>query len=83
MLFCKYRYIFGKEREGVHKYRDPFFDTAIVDVLMTIVGAIVVSYVWDIDVILSFVCLFLLGIMLHLVFCVDTTISKKIMYYIK
>ena len=46
---CQYRHIFGKERDGVHRYRDPFFDLAIVDVVMTIVGAIVISYTWKVN----------------------------------
>ena len=80
---CQYRHIFGKERDGVHSYRDPFFDLAIVDVVMTIVGAIVISYTWKVNVIVSFVFLFVLGIILHYIFCVETTISKIIVYYIK
>ena len=55
---CQYRHIFGKERDGVHSYRDPFFDLAIVDVVMTIVGAILISYTWEVNVIVSFVFLF-------------------------
>jgi hypothetical protein len=34
---CPYRNILGKVREGVHAYR--FMHIAIVDVLMTVVGA--------------------------------------------
>jgi hypothetical protein len=37
-IFKEYRYIFGKEGEGVHSYR--LLNIAIVDVVSTIIGAI-------------------------------------------
>ena len=40
--FNKFKYIFGKEGEGVHSYR--LFDIAIIDVIMTVIGAIIISY---------------------------------------
>ena len=78
MLFCDLRSIFGKERDGVHKYRDPFFDTAIVDTILTILGSIIISYFFKINIIKSLIILFVLSILLHYLFCVETTTNKFI-----
>ena len=77
-MFCEYKDIFGKVGEGVHSYR--IFNIAVVDVLSTIIMA----YLLNIYVIpkRSFIkltiILFLLGIILHRLFCVKTTIDKYI-----
>jgi hypothetical protein len=75
-MFCQYSEIFGKVKEGVHKYR--FFDLAIVDVIMTFIGAYFLQKVFFkkyeyYEVLLG---LFILGIILHRLFCVRTTIDK-------
>jgi fatty acid desaturase len=71
---CKYRYIFGKEKEGVHRYR--IFNIAIVDLLGTILGAWILAKWLQQSFWLIFVIVFLLGIILHRLFCVPTTITK-------
>lgn len=74
--FCKHKDMFGKPGEGVHKYR--IMNIAIVDVLATILLAKAIQYyiipTYDIWLILL-VC-FIVGIILHRVFCVKTTIDK-------
>lgn len=85
MIFCNFKNIFGKERSGVHKYRDPFFDTAIVDTILTILGAILISYIFKINILISFIILFAISIILHYLFCVQTTTNTflgKILSYI-
>ena len=74
MTFCKYSNIFGEPGKGVHQYR--LFDLAIVDVVMTIVGAFLISwgFRWNFWIVLA--VLFLSGIALHHLFCVRTTIDK-------
>jgi hypothetical protein len=76
MSLCKYRHVFGREGEGIHSFR--FMNVAIVDVLMTVVAAIVVSYIteWNVCYVTTF--LFVLAILLHRLFCVNTTINKAI-----
>jgi hypothetical protein len=71
MSLCPYTNILGRPKEGVHKHR--VFDIAIVDVLLTIVGAFLISrrHFW-----IVLVLLFLSGIILHRLFCVRTTIDK-------
>jgi hypothetical protein len=39
-MLCQYKNIFGEVNKGVHSYR--IFNIAIVDVLLTIIGAYVI-----------------------------------------
>jgi len=78
-MLCKYKDILGKLNEGVHYYR--FLDLAIVDVIMTIIAAIIIAYFFNLNYMLTIIILFLIGIILHRVFCVNTTIDKIIFGY--
>ena len=73
-FLCQYRHIFGKEKEGIHSYR--FMDIAIVDVLLTFIGALVIAYWFKLNIILVFIVLIILGTLIHYIFCVETTITK-------
>ena len=74
-MFCKYKNIFGKVNEGVHSYR--IFNIAIVDVISTILLSFIIKFfVPKIKLIYIIFTLFLLGIILHRLFCVKTTIDK-------
>ena len=73
MNFCKYKNIFGKPKEGVHSYR--FLNFAIVDVVMTILFAFILSYFLKYSFRYIVLFLFILGIILHRLFCVRTTID--------
>lgn len=79
--FAKYSDIFGEVGKGVHAYR--ILDVAIVDVVATVVVSALVSFAFNINFIIILICLFLLGIILHRLFCVDTTINKLIFGEIK
>ena len=72
--FCKYKDLFGKPGQGVHSYR--IFNIAIVDVILTILGAFIISYFMKFNFATTLLVLFLLGIILHRLFCVRTTIDK-------
>ena len=74
MSLCKYKNYFGEPGKGVHSYR--IFNIAIVDVMMTLIGALIISYLSGIKFIWSALGLFLVGILLHRVFCVRTTLDK-------
>ena len=65
---------FGKPGEGIHSYR--IFNIAIVDVIATIVGAFIISYLFKFGFAYTVGFLFGLGIVLHRVFCVRTTVDK-------
>lgn len=77
---CKYRWIFGKEGEGAHSLR--LFDVAVVDVALTIAGgALLTASTGEITRVrfaTVTASLFLIGIALHRVFCVNTTVNKAL-----
>ena len=73
-MLCKYKDLLGKPDQGIHQYR--IFNIAIVDVIFTIIGAFIISYLLKINFFITLLILFLLGIILHRLFCVKTTIDK-------
>ncbi len=73
-MFCQYRDIFGKPGTGVHQYR--FMGVAIVDTLMTILAAILLSKYTEFPLVLSIIVLFTLGVIMHALFCVPTQATK-------
>ena len=73
---CAFADIFGKPNTGLHAYR--VFNLAIVDVVGTI-GLSYLIYIYlnkKIDFKLILILMFMLGIVLHRLFCVRTTIDK-------
>lgn len=74
-MFCKYKNIFGEPGKSVHSYR--LYDIAVVDVLCTVILALLIKRSLPEK---SFICilisLFILGIIMHRMFCVRTTIDK-------
>ena len=82
MSLCQYRDIFGKPGLGAHSYR--IFNIAIIDVIATIITAIVIHYIFleyildikSISIWWTIIILFILGIIAHRLFCVRTTIDK-------
>lgn len=74
MDLCKHKDILGKPYEGFHSYR--FLDIAIADVALTVAGAGTISYVYKVPFRYTSISLFSLGIVLHRMFCVRTTIDK-------
>ena len=74
-MFCKYKNIFGKVNKGIHSVR--LFDIAIIDVILTIIlSYIIKKYFPKIHFLYILIYLFLLGIILHKLFCVKTKINK-------
>ena len=73
---CRYKSYFGKPGEGVHSYR--IFDIAYIDGIFTILVAWLISHFLRMSFGYTLVGLFLLGIVMHRVFCVRTTIDKLI-----
>jgi hypothetical protein len=78
MDLCKYQNSLGIPNQGVHSYR--LFGVAIVDVIFTIIGAMIISYFSNRSFIYTLIFLFLLGIILHRLFCVRTTIDKLLFH---
>lgn len=71
---CPYKNMLGKPSEGVHSYR--FANLAIVDVIMTIIAAFIISAVFTISFWKVLGVSFILGIVLHRFFCVRTKVDK-------
>ena len=76
MNLCKYKNLFGKPNTGLHSFR--IFNIAIVDLSLTIFAAYLFSILFKFSFLYSFIGLFILGIILHRLFCVKTTIDKLI-----
>ena len=70
MRLCQYKNILGEPRKGFHSIR--IFDFAILDIIGTIIIALVLSYATNIKFTKLFIILLLLGIFLHWLFCVET-----------
>lgn len=73
----KYSNIFGAVNTGVHKYR--FMNIAMVDFTMTVLVGLLISYYYRLSKRNSFyiiTSLFILGIILHSLFKVRTTVDK-------
>ena len=64
----------AKPNVGIHKYR--LFNLAIVDVIGTLIIAIVIAFALRINLLLIIVLLFLLSILAHRYFRVRTTVDK-------
>jgi hypothetical protein len=74
MNLCKYKNALGVPGEGIHSYR--IFNIAIVDVIMTFIGGLIISYLFNTNLLKTLIVLFILGILLHKIFCVRTTVDK-------
>ena len=74
--FCKYKNIFGEPKTGVHRFR--FMGVAIVDVIMTLIGAIIIAWYFQLPYLHTIIALFVIGIAAHHLFCVRTTVDKWI-----
>lgn len=74
MSLCKYKNMLGEPNKGIHSYR--LFGVAIADVIMTILAAALISYFRKQPFVSVLLFLFLLGIVLHRIFCVRTTVDK-------
>jgi len=74
--FCKYKNILGKPKQGIHSIR--FMNIAVVDVLLTILLAIYIKTYMFNEIEMSIILLgtFIMGIVIHRIFCVKTTIDK-------
>lgn len=69
-MSCQYKYIFGKPGVGVHQYR--FLDTAIFDYIGSILIAMIITKFTKIPLVLTTIGVLLLGIILHIAFCMKT-----------
>jgi hypothetical protein len=76
MGLCKYKGALGSPGKGIHSYR--LFGVAIADVIMTLVAAFFISSSTGYPLLWTSIGLFAVGIGLHRLFCVKTTIDKAL-----
>jgi fatty acid desaturase len=76
MSLCKYKDAFGKPGEGAHQYR--IFNFAIVDTLLTVLLAFVIAYFSGVSFVYVVPFTFVLGIVVHRLFCVRTTVDRML-----
>jgi len=74
MNLCNYKNILGEPGKGVHSYK--IFNISIVDVVLTLIVAYIIAYIFKKSFFWISVILFVLGIILHRLFCVRTTVDK-------
>ena len=74
MSLCKYKNALGIPNKGIHSYR--FMGVAIMDVIMTILAAYLISIFFKYNFMYTTLVLFIFGIILHRLFCVRTTVDK-------
>lgn len=77
-MSCAYKNMFGKLGEGIHSYR--IWNVAVLDILVTCFSAFLINRIFfpRYHYFVILIAFFLLGIVLHRVFCVRTTIDKMI-----
>jgi fatty acid desaturase len=73
-MLCQYKDILGKPNKGIHSYR--IFNIAIFDVILTILLALFISYIFKFNFWITLLIIFLIGIIAHRIFCVRTTVDK-------
>jgi hypothetical protein len=71
-MLCQYKDALGVPGEGVHRH---WLGVAWADVVMTVVGSAGLAYFFRLPFLLTLVVVFVLGIVLHQVFCVRTTLD--------
>jgi len=82
LSLCRYKDIFGKPNTGLHSYR--LFGIAIIDVIFTILFAyilnVVLKEIFDVNlkVLHVILALFVIGEIMHILFCVSTPITRLI-----
>ena len=71
---CKYKNALGEPNKGIHSYR--VAGIAIVDLGLTVLAAFAVARIFNYNLLIVLASLLLLGIFLHRIFCVRTTVDK-------
>ena len=63
MSLCKYKEAFGKPGEGIHRFR--IYDFSVVDILVTLLGAYLISYFSGVSLRYVIPFTFVLGVFVH------------------
>jgi len=71
---CPLRNAFGISGKGIHSYR--IYDVAVMDFGVTLIGGIIIAFVFSWPILWTTLGLFILGIFVHRIFYSRTTIDK-------
>ena len=73
---CQYKDIFGQPNTGIHSIR--LFNIAMVDLLATVLLGVFIKNTFKVklDLIYIILILVLVSIPIHMLFCVNTTLTK-------
>lgn len=74
MSLCKYSSMFGEPNTGVHSFR--VMNIAVVDVIASLLLAYLISIIFNVNLVITILCVFVAGIIMHRLFCVRTTVDK-------
>lgn len=75
-MLCDYRHIFGVEGQGAHSIR--ILNIAVVDLLATLLVGALIAYYFKFNLYLTWLVLLIVGILVHRLFCVNSTINMLI-----
>jgi hypothetical protein len=70
----KYKDIFGAPGTGIHRYR--FMGVALVDTVMTIILAMLLTHFFKVPLDLSIIFMLVISLLIHMVFGVETGALK-------
>lgn len=76
MSLCKYKDAFGKPGEGIHRFR--IYDFSVVDILVALLGAYLISYFSGVSMKYVIPFTFVLGVIVHRIFCVRTKVDRML-----
>jgi len=72
--FVRYKEIFGTPNKGVHRYK--FLKTSVIDYALTLVVSALTTYFTKIPFVLTTIIWFIMGIVFHILFGVQTEATK-------
>jgi hypothetical protein len=75
-MLCKYRDLFGVPGQGLHSIR--LFNIALIDTLSTLLLGVILAYYFRLNVLWVWFGLFVAGILVHRLFCVNSTVNTLI-----
>lgn len=73
-MLCKYKDILGAPNTGIHSRR--IFGFALNDIIGTIAVSFIISIVFKKSFLKTLIIVFIIGELMHYIFCVDTAFMK-------
>lgn len=82
-MLCQYKNLLGKPNQGIHSLRIGKNiigknGIAVFDIGLAILLALIISKLFNISFLMALIYSILLGILLHRLFCVETTIDQML-----